>query len=124
MIMQSSSTGDCVRAYDTKILNLFDSELQMINTKAVIENKLKGLLGELKKFKVKTFFVSENKKIEDHKTMRKVFHSCANLIADDSDIDKAFGLIHQSVVKKIKNYFREDLVTETIVEHSIKIFKC
>ena len=31
------------------ILNLFDPELQLINTKLMIKNKLKELLSELKK---------------------------------------------------------------------------
>ena len=38
--------------YNVQILNLFDPELQLVNTKPVIKNKLKALLNELKKFKV------------------------------------------------------------------------
>ena len=34
------------------ILNLFDQELQVINTKPMIKNKLKELLSDLKKFKI------------------------------------------------------------------------
>ena len=34
------------------MLNLFDAELQLINTKPMIKRKLKELLGELKKIKV------------------------------------------------------------------------
>ena len=34
------------------MLNLFDTELQLINIKPMIKRKLKELLGELKKIKV------------------------------------------------------------------------
>ena len=40
--------------YNIEILNLFDPELQLINTKTVIKSKLKELLSDLKKFKVQT----------------------------------------------------------------------
>ena len=33
------------------LLNLFDPELQLINTKPMIKNKLKEFLSELEKFK-------------------------------------------------------------------------
>ena len=49
-MMQSSSSDNCIRQYNINILNLFDPELQLINTKPVIENKLKDLLLELKRF--------------------------------------------------------------------------
>ena len=48
IMMQSSSSNDCVCHYNIKILNLFDPELQLINTKLVIKNKLKNLIVELK----------------------------------------------------------------------------
>ena len=32
--------------------------------------------------------------------MRKIFHSSSNIIANDSDIDKAFESMHQSVMTK------------------------
>ena len=55
--MQSNSSDNCVHHYNAEILNLFDPELQLINTKPVIKKKLKELLGELKKFKVQTILV-------------------------------------------------------------------
>ena len=39
--MQSNSSDNCVHHYNVDILNLFDPELQLINTKPVIQNKLK-----------------------------------------------------------------------------------
>ena len=47
-----NSSDNCIHHYNVKILNLFDPELQLINTKPVIKSKLKGLLSKLKKFKV------------------------------------------------------------------------
>ena len=96
--VQSSSSDNCVHHYNVEILNLFDPELQLINTKPVIKNKLKELLSELKKFKVQTILVLDYKKRND----RKIFHSSAKLIASDSDIDEAFKSMHQSIMTKIK----------------------
>ena len=47
-MIQPSSSGNCVHVYSIKILNHFDPELQLINTKPAIENKLKDLLSKLK----------------------------------------------------------------------------
>ena len=55
--MQSNSSGHCILCYNVEILNRFDPELQLINTKPIIKSKLKELLSELKKFKVHTVLV-------------------------------------------------------------------
>ena len=62
--------------------------------------------------------------MEDHESMRNFFYSSAKLIVSDSDINKAFGSIHESVMTKIKNYVIEDCIVKAIVEHGIKIFEC
>ena len=49
--MQSNSSDNSVHHYIIKILNFFDLELQLINTKPIIKNQLKELLSELKKFR-------------------------------------------------------------------------
>ena len=95
-------------------MNIFDPELQLINTKTIIINKLKVLLGELEDFKIQTVLNVEFKKIVDHKPMRKFFYLITILTANDSDIDKAFGLLNQSIVTKIKNYLSRDLIDKTI----------
>ena len=59
---QSNSSDNCIHCYNVEILNLFDPELELINTKPVIKNKLKELLSELKKFKVQTIVVLNYKK--------------------------------------------------------------
>ena len=48
-----------------KSLNIFDPELQLINNKPVIKNKLKELLSELKNPKVQTILVLHYKKRND-----------------------------------------------------------
>ena len=40
------------------MINLFDPELQLINIKPLIKNKLKELLNELKKLKAQTVLVT------------------------------------------------------------------
>ena len=51
-MMQSSYSDNCICHYNIKILNLFDQELQLINTKLIIKNKFSKLLSDFKKFKV------------------------------------------------------------------------
>ena len=46
---------------------MFDPELQLINTKPMIKNKLKELVSELKKFKVQIMLVLDYKKRNDCK---------------------------------------------------------
>ena len=70
----------------------------------MIKNKLKEFLSKLKKFKVQIILVLDYKKRNDH----KIFNSSTKLIASDSDIDEAFKPMHQSIIKKIKNYACED----------------
>ena len=43
--VQSNSSDNCIHHYNVEILNLFDTELQLINTKPVIKTKLKSLLN-------------------------------------------------------------------------------
>ena len=83
--VQSNSSDNCVHHYNVEILNLFDPELQLINTKPVIKNKLKELFSELKKFKVQPILV----------------HVSVKLITSDLDIDEAFKSMHQKIMTKI-----------------------
>ena len=83
--MQPKYSDNCIHRYNVEILIIFDPELQLINTKPTIKNKLKELLSELEKFKVQKILVLDYKKRND----RKIFHSSAKLIGSDSDIDDA-----------------------------------
>ena len=69
--MQSNSSDNCVNCYNVEILN--DPELQLINAKPMINNKLKELLSELKKFTVQKILIAEHKKRNDC----KIFYSGA-----------------------------------------------
>ena len=89
-IMHSNSSDQCVHRYNNEILNLFDPELQLVNTKPTVKNKLK-LLSELKKLKFQTILVLDYKK----RNNRKIFQLSAKLIAIDSNIDEAFKSMHQ-----------------------------
>ena len=53
-------------------------------------------------------------KIDDHNSMRKMYHSTTEWTVNDSDIDKAFGSIHESVMTKIKNYFIKDWIVKQL----------
>ena len=75
-IMQWNSSNNCVRRYNIEILNGFDRELKLTNTKPMMNSKLKELLSEMNKFKVQAILVLEYKKRNDC----KIFHSSAKLI--------------------------------------------
>ena len=116
--MQSNSSDNCIHCYNVNILNLFDSELQLTNTKPMIKTKL---LSELKEFKVQTILFLDYKKRNDS----KIFHSSTKLSASDSDIDEAFKFMHQIIMTKIKNYSSKDwVVLDAIIKHNIMIFEC
>ena len=58
-MIQSSTSDNCICHFNIKILNLVDPELQLINTKTIIKNKLKEFLTDLEKFKVLVVLVLE-----------------------------------------------------------------
>ena len=117
--MEPNSSDNCVHHYNVEILSLFEPELQLINTKPMIKNKLKKLLNELKKFHVQTMLVLDYKKRNNH----KIFHSIAKLIASDSHFGVAFKSLRQSIMTKMKNYASEDcIVLDVVLKNSIKIF--
>ena len=60
-MMQPSTSHNCLCHCNTKILNLFEPELQLIKNKPIIKNKLKSLLSELKKIKAQPILVLEYK---------------------------------------------------------------
>ena len=102
-------------------MNLFDRELQLINTKPMIKNNMKELLSELKKFKFQAEPILEYKKRNDCKT----FHWSANIIACVSEIDEAFICIYQSNMTKIKNYSCKNWIVLIVgIKDAIKIFTC
>ena len=49
-IMQLNYYNNCIHRYNVEILNIVDGELQLINNKSMIKNKLKELLSECRKF--------------------------------------------------------------------------
>ena len=114
---QPNSSDNCIHHYKVEIMNLFDPELQLINTSSVIKNKLKELLSEIKRQKVQTVLVLDDKKRNDH----KIFHSSAKLIARDSDIDKVYiESMHQSIITNKIYPCKDWIVLDTIIKHSIK----
>ena len=104
--MQSSSYDNCLCHYNFIILNLFDPELQLLNTKAIIKYKLKELINELKKFRVYSILILEYKKRNYHET----FESTTKRVASDSETDEAFKSMHQKILMKIKFFDSLDWV--------------
>ena len=59
--VESNYFDNFVHCSNVEILNLFNSELQLIKTKPIIKNKLKELLSELKEFKVQAILILDYK---------------------------------------------------------------
>ena len=118
--MESNSFDNRVHCYNIEILNIFDPELQLLNPKPMIKYKLKEWLSELKKLKFQSILVLKYMKGNDC----EILHSSVELTASNSDIDRAFKSMHQSIMAKIKNSAYTDLNAETTVKHRITIFWC
>ena len=118
--VESIFSDNCVHHYNVDILNLFHPELQVINSKPMVNNKLDELLSELKKFTFQVISVLHYKKRNDH----EILHLSNKLIASDLYIDETFKSMHQSIMAKIKIYASEDcIVLDVIIMHSMKIFE-
>ena len=88
--MEANSSDNCIYRDNVEVLNIFDLELQLINTKPMIKNKLKELINALKKFEIQKILVLDYKKRNDC----KIFHSSVKLIASDSAIDEVIKSMH------------------------------
>ena len=72
------------------------------------------MLSKFKKFKVPTVLVLGYKKGND----RKIFHSCTKLTGSDSDIEKGFISMNQSIMTKMKEFADEDRIAlDVIIKH-------
>ena len=63
--IQINTYDNSIHHYNIEIVHLSDKELQLINTKLMIKNKLKELLSDLKKFNAQTKLFLEYKKRND-----------------------------------------------------------
>ena len=109
--MQINSSDKYVHCYNIEILNLFYQELQLINPKPMIKNKIKKLTNDLKKFKHQTIIVLEYKQ----RYNCKIFHSSTKLMASYSDINDKFISMHQSIMTKIKKCASEDWIVLDVI---------
>ena len=72
--MLSNSCDNFVYHCNIETLNLFEPELQLINTRPLIKNKLKDLISELKMFKFHPILVLLYEEKDYHKSMHKIYH--------------------------------------------------
>ena len=89
------------RTYNVKILNSFNLK----DTESAIENKLKKVLSELRGFKLVTTLVLVFKKRgSKDKTNFDNFYSSskAEVIINESDIDKKLESIYSTIIPNIK----------------------
>ena len=88
------------------ILNSFNPELKLKDTKSTIENKLKDSLTKLRQFKFATTLVLVLKKIESESATKYdlfYWHLKAETVINESDIDdNVFKSIYTKVISNIK----------------------
>ena len=119
---------DCASTYNIDMLNSFNSELQLKTSESAIENKLKGLLPELRGFKFVTALLLEFKETEIHDaTKYSTFHlnSKAETTINGSNIDNAFKLIYGTIMPNIQKSLGKGLgcIIDSVVDHIIVISK-
>ena len=117
-----------VGSYNVEILNTFNPELQIKDTKSAIKNEIIYLLTELKGFKFVTTLVLELKNIErDDKTKYNTFYSNSKAvkIINESDIDDVF----ESIYTTIKSNMQKSLgkgsgwIIDSVIYHNVNISK-
>ena len=101
--LESNSSDNCIHRYNVEILNTFDPEFQLINSKPMIKNKLKEFLSEFKKFKVWVILV--------FKTIRNemIVKSSIRLLLIQALLKHLNPCIKASMTK-IKNYTSKDWI--------------
>ena len=114
-------------AYNAKILNYFNLELQLRDTESAIRNKLKDLVKEFKGFKFVKTLVLEFKKTEvDDETKYGIFSlsSKADTVIDESDIN-VFESIYSGAISNIQISVRKNsgFIINSVLDHTINISK-
>ena len=101
--LESNSSDNCIHRYNVEILNTFDPEFQLINSKPMIKNKLKEFLSEFKKFKVWVILV--------FKTIRNemIVKSSIRLLLIQALL-KHLNPCTKASMTKIKNYTSKDWI--------------
>ena len=112
--------------YNVKILSSFNPELQLQDTESAIKSRLVKLLTGLKGFKFVITLVLVFKKIEsEDKTKYASFYSSskAEIIINESDIDKVFQSIYTTIIKNIKKSLGKGsgFITNSVIDHTISI---
>ena len=115
-------------AYNAKILNYFNLELQLRDTESAIRNKLKDLVKEFKGFKFVKTLVLEFKKIEvDDETKYGIFSlsSKAETVINESDINDVFESIYSGTISNIQISVRKNsvFIINSVLDHTINISK-
>ena len=114
--------------YNVEILNSFNHELQLKDTKSAIKSKLIELLTQLKGFKFVATLVLMPKKIESKdKTKYDNFYSIskAEIIITESGIDDVFQWISTTIIRNIQKSLKNGSawIIDSVIDHTISISK-
>ena len=96
--------------YNVKILNYFNTELQLTDTESAINNRLIELLTQLKGFNfVKTLVLLFTKTEIEEKTKYDNFYSSSKpeIIINESDIDDVFKSIYRTIKSNINKFLQK-----------------
>ena len=114
--------------YNVDILNSFDPEVQLKDTKSAIKSKLIQLLTQLKGFKFVTTLVVVFKKIESQDKIKYedfYWSSKAETIINKSVIDNVSQSIYTTVVTNIEKSLRKcsGWIIYSVIDHTINFSK-
>ena len=105
-------------------MNSFNSKLQLKDSESAIENKPIDIMNELKGFKVVTTIILKFKMIESNDKRKYTifyFHSKAEIIIKESEIDYVFKSIYTIIISRTHKFLGKvsGWVTESVIGHNI-----
>ena len=114
--------------YNVEILNSFNPELQLKDTKSAVKSKLIELLSQLSGFKFVPTLALLFKKIESKdKTNYDNFYSSskAEIIINENNIDDVFKSIYTAIITNIQKSLGKGSgwIIDSVIDHTISISK-
>ena len=114
--------------YNFEILNSFNPELQLKDTKSAVKSKLIELLSQLSGFKFVPTLALLFKKIESKdKTNYDNFYSSskAEIIINENNIDDVFKSIYTAIITNIQKSLGKGSgwIIDSVIDHTISISK-
>ena len=126
IIKRAHASRGYTNSHKVDILNSFNPELQLKDTKFAIKTKLIELLTQLKGFKFVVTLVSVLKKIENQDILKYntfYLHSEVETIVNESEINNAFESIYTAIISNKQKSLGKGSgwITDLDIENNINI---